>query len=105
MPYDRPVTTMTRFQMCTDCRREYETPEDRRFHAQPNACTRCGPRLTLRSQNGDELARDQAAIQVSAGALRSGRILALKGLGGFHLLVDAQGSLRETASSYGGESG
>lgn len=90
MPYDRPVTTMTRFQMCTDCRREYETPEDRRFHAQPNACTRCGPRLTLRSQNGDELARDQAAIQVSAGALRSGRILALKGLGGFHLLVDAR---------------
>jgi hydrogenase maturation protein HypF len=90
IPYDRPVTTMARFQMCADCRREYETPEDRRFHAQPNACPRCGPRLTLWSQAGDELARDHAAIQASADALRSGRILALKGLGGFHLLVDAR---------------
>jgi hydrogenase maturation protein HypF len=90
IPYDRPVTTMAQFQMCAHCRREYETPEDRRFHAQPNACPRCGPRLTLWSQAGDELARDHAAIQASADALRSGRILALKGLGGFHLLVDAR---------------
>ncbi|MGB6639908.1 MAG: carbamoyltransferase HypF [Thermoanaerobaculia bacterium] len=90
IPYDRPVTTMARFQMCTDCRREYENPEDRRFHAQPNACPSCGPRLTLWSQAGDELARDHAAIHASADALRCGRILALKGLGGFHLMVDAR---------------
>ncbi|MGB6992365.1 MAG: carbamoyltransferase HypF, partial [Thermoanaerobaculia bacterium] len=90
IPYDRPVTTMAQFELCAVCQREYETPEDRRFHAQPNACPRCGPRLTLWSQAGGELARDHAAVQASADALRCGRILALKGLGGFHLMVDAR---------------
>jgi hydrogenase maturation protein HypF len=76
--------------MCPDCRREYETPEDRRFHAQPNACPRCGPRLTLWDETGEEVARDHTALSAGTDALKNGRILALKGLGGFHLLVDAR---------------
>lgn len=77
IPYDRPRTTMRGFTLCDDCRREYTDPADRRFHAQPNACPRCGPRLT-------------APIADAARELAAGRIVALKGIGGFQLLVDAR---------------
>ena len=90
LPYDRPATTMARFEMCPDCRREYEDPVDRRFHAQPNACPVCGPRLELCDATGSRLERDDKALRAAARALGEGRIVAVKGLGGFHLLVDAR---------------
>ncbi len=92
LPYDRPSTTMAGFPMCPSCRREYEDPLDRRFHAQPNACPECGPRLVLWDRRGGVVVGtgDSAgAIRTAAGALRSGAVVALKGLGGFQLLVDA----------------
>ncbi|MGD2115460.1 MAG: acylphosphatase, partial [Acidobacteriota bacterium] len=103
LPYDRPNTTMARFRMCPRCRREYEDPLDRRFHAQPNACPDCGPRLALLDRRGEVVAGDPVetpvqiplqspdqALRAAAGALRDGKILALEGLGGFQLLVDAR---------------
>jgi len=90
LPYDRPNTTMARFAMCEACRREYEDPENRRFHAQPNACPACGPQLALWDQAGAVLAARHDALLLAAEAVRSGKIVALKGLGGFHLLVDAR---------------
>jgi hydrogenase maturation protein HypF len=87
LPYDRANTSMDAFTLCADCKREYEDPADRRFHAQPNACPRCGPRLWL-EQGG---ARVEVAdpIAATAALLRQGRIVAIKGVGGFHLAVDA----------------
>ncbi|MDQ3876153.1 MAG: carbamoyltransferase HypF, partial [Actinomycetota bacterium] len=76
VPYDRPHTTMAAFPMCADCRREYENPADRRFHAEPIACPACGPRLSMPVGEAVEL-------------LRSGCVLAIKGLGGYHLACDA----------------
>ncbi len=90
LPYDRPNTTMRRFALCDDCRAEYENPLDRRFHAQPNACPVCGPRLALWTPQGETLALEDEALRQAARALRAGQILALKGLGGFHLMVDAR---------------
>lgn len=90
LPYDRCNTTMAGFTMCPDCRAEYENPADRRFHAQPNACPRCGPSLRLLNRNGTELARHDDALRAAVQALREGKIVALKGIGGFQLLVDAQ---------------
>src|SRR5665213_467420 len=75
IPYDRPLTTMACFPMCEQCLREYQDPSDRRFHAQPNACPDCGPSLTL-------------SIEAAQQVLHEGRILAMKGLGGFHLVCD-----------------
>lgn len=89
LPYDRPRTSMRSFEMCKDCRREYDEPLDRRFHAQPIACPKCGPSLQLLTSSGDETDRDDAALQAACEAVRAGRILALKGLGGFQLIVDA----------------
>jgi hydrogenase maturation protein HypF len=87
VPYDRPATTMAGFTMCEACRAEYEDPSDRRFHAQPNACPECGPRLRLAYAGGgafgDPGARD--AIDAATRALRDGAIVAVKGIGGFHL--------------------
>ena len=80
IPYDRPLTTMASFPMCPDCLREYETPADRRFHAQPIACPVCGPRL-----NG--------TIEATARRILDGEIVAIKGLGGFHLACDATSDL------------
>jgi len=90
LPYDRPNTTMDRFPMCAACAREYADPTDRRFHAQPNACSACGPRLTAWGADGVEIDSGEAALHVAADALRAGRIVAVKGLGGFHLMVDAR---------------
>lgn len=90
MPYDRPRTTMRHFAMCPACRAEYETPADRRFHAQPNACPVCGPHLELWSATGAVLAEREEALQGAEAALRAGQIVAVKGLGGFHLMVDAR---------------
>ena len=90
LPYDRPNTTMSGFALCADCRREYEEPRDRRFHAQPTACPACGPRLALWSDTGEALARDDEALLAAATALLDGRIVAVKGLGGFHLCCDGR---------------
>ncbi|RKY70417.1 MAG: carbamoyltransferase HypF, partial [Candidatus Latescibacterota bacterium] len=87
LPYDRPNTTMRKFRMCPECRREYEDPSDRRFHAQPIACPECGPKLLLTDGQGKPLGRDP--ISEAARMLLEGRIVAIKGLGGFHLACDA----------------
>ncbi len=89
LPYDRPNTTMREFVMCADCQREYDDPADRRFHAQPIACPVCGPHIALWDADGQILATHHEAIIACADALRAGKIIALKGLGGFHLLADA----------------
>jgi hydrogenase maturation protein HypF len=89
LPYDRPRTTMKRFLMCDACRAEYDNPADRRFHAQPNACPRCGPHLELWDAAGNVRATREEALRATTDALRRGDIVAAKGLGGFHLLVDA----------------
>lgn len=90
LPYDRASTTMHHFEMCPACRAEYENPANRRFHAQPNACPDCGPQLALWDKAGNVMAiRDEALLR-AAEAVRQGQIVACKGLGGFHLLVDAR---------------
>jgi hydrogenase maturation protein HypF len=90
LPYDRSRTTMKKFTMCEACAREYADPANRRFHAQPNACPECGPQLQLWSMTGEVLARRDAALTEAAEALRKGQIVGVKGLGGFHLMVDAR---------------
>jgi hydrogenase maturation protein HypF len=87
VPYDRPQTTMAVFDMCPACRREYEDPGDRRFHAEPTACPACGPHVWLEYQ-GERQERE--VLSNAAGLLRDGKILAVKGLGGFHLACDAR---------------
>jgi hydrogenase maturation protein HypF len=89
LPYDRPRTSMAPFAMCDDCRAEYDDPGDRRFHAQPIACPRCGPTLQSLDAAGRETAVGREAMFAAVDALRAGKIVALKGLGGFQLLVDA----------------
>lgn len=88
VPYDRPRTTMAPFAMCPDCAREYGDPADRRFHAQPDACPVCGPRIALLGEHGEPLARGDA-IAAALAKIRDGKVVALKGLGGFHLVCDA----------------
>ncbi len=88
IPYDRPKTTMNVFPMCPDCEREYHDPADRRFHAQPNACPVCGPRVMLLDENGEETACDDA-IRAAVELLLAGKVVAVKGLGGYHLACDA----------------
>lgn len=90
LPYDRPNTSMKKFQMCDECQEEYENPLDRRFHAQPNACPKCGPNLELWDVKGEILSAHHDAILQAAEAIRKGKIAAVKGLGGFHLIVDAR---------------
>ncbi|MBN2200763.1 carbamoyltransferase HypF [bacterium] len=91
VPYDRPATTMASFTMCQACRAEYEDPGNRRFHAQPNACPDCGPRLTLADAAGREIRTpERDAIAEAARRIRDGQIVAVKGLGGFHLACDAE---------------
>ena len=90
MPYDRLRTSMAGFEMCSDCRAEYEDPTDRRFHAQPIACPRCGPHIELWAQDGGVMAEKETALARVVEALHGGKIVALKGLGGFQLLADAR---------------
>jgi len=89
IPYDRCNTTMRAFEMCADCRREYEDPTDRRFHAQPNACPVCGPEVRLLDSDGRHARSRDDAVRAAVAALCNGQIAAVKGLGGFHLAIDA----------------
>ncbi|MCF6191793.1 MAG: type III-B CRISPR module RAMP protein Cmr6, partial [Candidatus Hydrothermae bacterium] len=89
LPYDRPRTTMKVFPMCPDCAKEYHDPDDRRFHAQPNACPVCGPQLFWVKRDGERTAEGEDALQIALQHIREGRVVAVKGLGGFHLMVDA----------------
>lgn len=88
IPYDRPKTTMAPFDMCPDCAEEYEDPLNRRFHAQPVACPACGPKVWL-EVGGEILVEKDEAIQQTRRLLKKGKVLAVKGLGGFHLACDA----------------
>ena len=88
IPYDRPNTTMSVFPMCPDCEREYHDPANRRFHAQPNACPVCGPRVTLLNNNRKPV-NPVDAIRHTAELLKAGNIVAVKGLGGYHLACNA----------------
>lgn len=90
LPYDRPNTSMNVFQMCDRCRAEYENPLDRRFHAQPIACPDCGSYLEWWDHGGKSLVSHEAAVQAAIQAIQKGQIIAVKGLGGFHLMVDAR---------------
>ena len=103
IPYDRPLTTMQPFALCPDCQREYDDPLDRRFHAQPNACPVCGPHIWLEEAGvaPSRRAKDQhppsklggdAAMRLAGEMLLAGKVLAIKGLGGFHLACDATAS-------------
>jgi len=100
LPYDRQNTSMKRFTMCPDCQREYEDPANRRFHAQPNACPVCGPKVELWDRTGKPQNANLYALLEAVEEIRNGRIVAVKGLGGFHLFADARnedavGRLRE----------
>ncbi len=87
-PYDRPNTTMAPFLMCAACRREYESPGDRRFHAQPNACPQCGPTLSATDETGARIETPDV-IAVAVQVIARGAVVAVKGIGGFHLACDA----------------
>ena len=105
IPYDRPQTSMARFKMCAACQAEYDDPANRRFHAQPNACRDCGPRVWLVGADGAEIAADDA-VAATIDRLAAGQIVAIKGIGGFHLGVDAANEaavmrLRERKRRYG----
>lgn len=89
LPYDRPGTTMRCFRMCPACAGEYVNPASRRFHAEPNACADCGPQLTLCDPAGVIVGGPETALSQARAVLRAGRIVALKGVGGYHLLCDA----------------
>lgn len=89
LPYDRPATTLRVFPLCPSCQREYEDPEDRRYHAQPISCPDCGPRLWYETPDGHHISGTEPALARGRELLHDGGILALKGLGGFHLLCDA----------------
>jgi len=105
IPYDRPQTSMAKFKMCKACQAEYDDPANRRFHAQPNACRECGPRLWLVDGAGAPIDCDDA-VEETIERLVGGAILAIKGIGGFHLACDATsetavGRLRERKRRYG----
>jgi len=105
IPYDRPQTSMAKFAMCPECQREYDDPLNRRFHAQPNACWSCGPHVWLTGADGVEIQTDDAVV-ACIDRLAAGEIMAIKGIGGFHLSVDATNfaavkRLRERKRRYG----
>jgi len=105
IPYDRPQTSMAKFLMCPACQREYDDPLNRRFHAQPNACWECGPRAWIAGSDGAEIPADDA-VAACIDRLVAGQIMAIKGIGGFHLSVDATNQaavmwLRERKRRYG----
>lgn len=90
LPYDRPNTTMAGFSLCAPCEREYKDPGDRRFHAEPIACPECGPQVSFRSAGGPEVDNPVAALEAALVVLADGGIVAVKGIGGYHLLCDAR---------------
>ena len=105
IPYDRPQTSMARFKMCSACQAEYDDPLNRRFHAQPNACWECGPRVWLESADGQPIASSDP-VTSAIDRLLSGEVLAIKGVGGFHLAADATSQeavlrLRDRKHRYG----
>lgn len=89
LPYDRKNTTMQKFKMCDFCQKEYEDPLNRRYHAEPTSCKNCGITLFLKNKNGKILAKNLDAIKIAGEFLKQGKILAIKGLGGFHFVCDA----------------
>ncbi|WP_169778362.1 carbamoyltransferase HypF [Campylobacter curvus] len=89
LPYDRPNTTMSKFKMCGFCEGEYKDPSNRRYHAQPVSCPNCGPTLMLKDKTGKILSKGDEAAKQAARLINEGKILAVKGLGGFHLVCDA----------------
>ena len=91
IPYDRPKTSMRHFKMCAACQAEYDDPTNRRFHAQPNACDQCGPHVSLHDHRRQPITTDNP-IEAAADCIRQGQIVAVKGLGGYHLVVDALNS-------------
>ena len=105
IPYDRPQTSMAQFKMCEDCQAEYDDPANRRFHAQPNACAVCGPHVWLVAPDGAEIPSDDPVTE-TIDRLQAGEIMAIKGIGGFHLSVDATNEfavmrLRDRKHRYG----
>ncbi|MBC7323030.1 MAG: carbamoyltransferase HypF, partial [Acetomicrobium sp.] len=88
LPYDRTKTTMACFPMCDECRKEYSDVSNRRYHAQPNACPNCGPTLWLCDAKGEKFAINDDAVLLASKYLREGKILAIKGIGGYHLACD-----------------
>jgi hydrogenase maturation protein HypF len=105
IPYDRPQTSMATFPMCPACQREYDDPLNRRFHAQPNACADCGPKVWLETADGTKIEADEP-VATTIDRLLAGQIMAIKGIGGFHLSVDATNEaavmrLRERKHRYG----
>jgi hydrogenase maturation protein HypF len=106
IPYDRPQTSMAKFKMCPACQAEYDDPRNRRFHAQPNACWECGPRVWLVGAADSEAIYGEKAVEQTLQLLAAGKIVAIKGIGGFHLGVDATNEaavmrLRERKRRYG----
>ena len=106
MPYDRPKTTMDAFVMCPACQREYDDPGNRRFHAQPNACPDCGPTLSFVAKSEEQRAKGEEALAAAVAMLKEGKVVAVKGLGGFQLACDAEnetavGRLRERKRRFG----
>jgi len=95
MPYDRPNTSMAGFPLCDVCHKEYSSPLNRRFHAQPLACSNCGPQLDLCRQ-GTHIRDTAKALQATVSALKEGEIIAVKGVGGYHLMCDAANHLAVT---------
>ena len=105
IPYDRPQTSMARFPMCTACQAEYDDPLNRRFHAQPNACWECGPRVWLERADGSQIEAEDP-VKATIDRLLAGDVMAIKGIGGFHLSVDATSEaavnrLRQRKHRYG----
>ncbi|SNZ06924.1 Hydrogenase maturation protein, carbamoyltransferase HypF [Persephonella hydrogeniphila] len=89
LPYDRPNITMKKFKMCPSCEKEYKDPNNRRFHAQPNACPVCGPYISLYTSDGKLVSERDKALEECINLLNEGKIIAVKGIGGFHLVCDA----------------
>ncbi len=90
LPYDRKNTTMFEFEMCPECKNEYENPKDRRFHAQPNACPLCGPKVFFYTKEGEKIFEGEEAIKKAEELINKGKIIGLKGLGGFHIICNAK---------------
>ncbi len=89
LPYDRANTTMSGFELCAQCRNEYEDPADRRFHAEPVACPVCGPRLEFCTLQAEVISGNEEALSAAIAALADGKVIAVKGIGGYHLMCDA----------------